>query len=126
MKFRPQIQLRFRDADHYERVKAAAGLKDLSVNEYVLQAVEAFNGKVRKAGDDVQAAPVQKKGVQVRGESKGASEVVGKPEDTATVGETRKAKGAVKNCPCCGKSLVPWGNSVRCQECKINYPAEAR
>lgn len=40
MKFRPQIQLRFRDEAGYVAVKEAAGVEGLSVNEWVLRRTE--------------------------------------------------------------------------------------
>lgn len=40
MKFRPQMQLRFRDEKQYREIKMAAQLAKLSVNEWVLQQVE--------------------------------------------------------------------------------------
>lgn len=44
MKFRPQMQLRFRDADHYERIKKAAKAVSLSANEFILRALEGAGG----------------------------------------------------------------------------------
>jgi len=41
MKFRPQVQLRFRSEEHYETVKALAAKAELSLNEYVLVKIDA-------------------------------------------------------------------------------------
>lgn len=40
MKHRPAIQLRFRDIEQHERIKTAAAASDISVNEYILCAIE--------------------------------------------------------------------------------------
>ena len=40
MKFRPQVQLRFRDEEQFEAVKKAAEGLELSVNEWVVRQVE--------------------------------------------------------------------------------------
>ena len=48
MKFRPQIQLRFRDAKQYEGVKTLAEEANISLNEYILRAVEKeIDGQAR-------------------------------------------------------------------------------
>lgn len=40
MKFRPQMQLRFRDEKQYEAVKKQAAKEKLSVNEWVIRQFE--------------------------------------------------------------------------------------
>ena len=44
MKFRPQMQLRFRSAEQFVSVKAMAASAGLSDNEWVLQKIEAAGG----------------------------------------------------------------------------------
>lgn len=41
MKFRPQIQLRFRDEEQYLRVKLEASAVSVSLNEFVLRKLES-------------------------------------------------------------------------------------
>lgn len=59
MKFRPQVQLRFRDEAQYEAVKAAAVNCGVSVNEYIVQNLEkvAKNGRVAKQVVSVSMEP---------------------------------------------------------------------
>lgn len=40
MKFRPQIQLRFRDVEQYALVKDRAAKQSLSVNEFIVRKLE--------------------------------------------------------------------------------------
>lgn len=40
MKFRPQMQLRFRDEKQYEAVKKVAAKEKLSANEWIVQQIE--------------------------------------------------------------------------------------
>lgn len=40
MKFRPQLQLRLRDAAQFNRLKEASYVTGLSANEYICRAVE--------------------------------------------------------------------------------------
>lgn len=47
MKVRPQIQLRFRDEEQWERAKKMAEKAEVSLNEYVVLAIE------RKMHDDL-------------------------------------------------------------------------
>lgn len=51
MKLRPQIQLRFRDEEQWERAKKMAEKAEVSLNEYVVLAIE------RKMHDDLHRKP---------------------------------------------------------------------
>jgi hypothetical protein len=48
MKFRPQIQLRFRSEEQYTHVKALASKIGISINEWILQKLEETERLVRK------------------------------------------------------------------------------
>lgn len=48
MKHRPAIQLRFRDPEQFSRIKENAAANDLSVNEYVLLAIEFAEKEIAK------------------------------------------------------------------------------
>lgn len=65
MKFRPQVQLRFRGADQYEEVKRRAAAVGRSLNEYVLTAVEKSlgggDGRKDEAGSEVFAGAMGRK-----------------------------------------------------------------
>ncbi len=50
MKFRPQVQLRFRDEVQYTSVKGAAASEAISVNEWVLQRIESKIGGQNGSG----------------------------------------------------------------------------
>jgi predicted HicB family RNase H-like nuclease len=49
MKLRPAMQLRFRDAEQYEKIKAAAAEAEISVNEYILCGIEYAMEQAAKA-----------------------------------------------------------------------------
>lgn len=65
MKFRPQVQLRFRDAAQFLQIKQMAREEFTSVNEWVLRRIESKigqeggNGVARESGRDVAAAHLQ-------------------------------------------------------------------
>ena len=82
MKFRPQVQLRFRDEAQFAEVRARADRQRLSLNEWLLRAVEvSYEGVVNgNSGVDVDDAGAK----------------VGGGRDKAALPVLRKAKGAKK------------------------------
>ena len=48
MKLRPAIQLRFRSPEQCKQIKAAAASKEISVNEYILCAIEYAERMTKK------------------------------------------------------------------------------
>jgi hypothetical protein len=49
MKIRPAMQLRFRNADQYEKIKNNAADAEISVNEYILCGIEYAMEQAAKA-----------------------------------------------------------------------------
>jgi hypothetical protein len=82
MKFRPQIQLRFRDEGQYVLVKDLAAKDGLSLNEWILRKVE--NGGNQRQGGTV--SNVVSSGRVLRGTRKS-----GKRRDSGSVGQTPAA-----------------------------------
>ena len=48
MKLRPATQLRFRSTEQHEQIKASAAKSELSVNEYILCAIEYAEAMAEK------------------------------------------------------------------------------
>jgi predicted HicB family RNase H-like nuclease len=48
MNLRPAIQLRFRSTEQHEQIKASAAKSELSVNEYILCAIEYAEEMTKK------------------------------------------------------------------------------
>lgn len=71
MKFRPQVQLRFRDEGQYEGCKGRAAGEGVSLNEWVLRQIEGDYVGVRKKVVEVEVGGVvvkEKKGKGEKGE----------------------------------------------------------
>ena len=47
MKLRPQFNLRFRDVEQFELVATLAGEQNVSMNEWIILAMEAFDPAVK-------------------------------------------------------------------------------
>lgn len=98
MKFRPQMQLRFRGEEQFNQVKAISLKLGVSTNEWLLQQIEKANpGLV----GEVAKAPEPKK-VKAKAKPK-----------TAVEGDV---------CPACeSKNVKAWGNGKRCGDCNRNF-----
>jgi hypothetical protein len=77
VKFRPQIQLRFRNVEHYERVKVDSEQRGLSVNEYVLRALEGLVPRVTV--EPVRKGVAEQTGSGSQGNTPRGGRGVGKP-----------------------------------------------
>lgn len=101
MKFRPQVQLRFRDEFQFEQMKAAATAASLSLNEFVLRKLEAENGKsggsdskqVQRITGDVPAGVRQDSNGGVRGNDDPAVNQAGRGSDS------KRGRGSLRRSP---------------------------
>ena len=64
MKLRPQVQLRFRDAEQFLAIKDRAAVAALSVNEWILRQVESVGLKWLNSGNP-EAGAVESEGSSV-------------------------------------------------------------
>lgn len=98
MKFRPQIQLRFRSETQYIQFKDQASNESISVNEWMLLQIEKSNPGLT---GEVAKAPAVKKV---------------KPKAKVSV------KAAKAQCPVCeSKDVVEWGKGQHCNGCNRNF-----
>lgn len=98
MKFRPQIQLRFRSETQYNQFKDQALKESISVNEWMLLQIEKSNPGLT---GEVPKAPAVKKV---------------NPKSKVSV------KAATAQCKVCeSKDVVPWGSGQHCNGCGRNF-----
>lgn len=92
MKFRPQIQLRFRHAEQFELVRERAKKTGDSVNEWILKQIEQeTDGLVRKSAAQATSSDPDE------GKSEAPSAHLG--GNGPNVGQARAVRGAGKTAP---------------------------
>jgi len=89
MKFRPQIQLRFRDLNQYEMTKERASRAGVSLNEYVVRVLEAVDGDVTSGSTSSSRANLE----EASADGRGAGEVQDAYEKRGGVRRAGREKG---------------------------------
>lgn len=124
MKFRPQVQLRFRDEAQFSLVRDSAKASQLSVNEWILRRLE--NGDVHQLrGSALVETQVQNREMQaVRTGSEKESSGAGQPPRTPPIGTLEEEDNRPK-CPDCGKVLIE-NRRLKKRMCVCNYQEPLR
>lgn len=114
MKLRPQVQLRFRDAEQFLAVKARAAGHGLSVNEWILQRIEHKAPSLRGEGvmpsDGVRELAQQNTQRAVTGDHR-----------AETSGEAHTIE--TPSCPEDGELLV-WNKVLKRWVCECGYQGQ--
>lgn len=139
MKYRPMVQLRFRDEEQMASVTRAAGALALSRNEWVLLAIESRIGGQGGSGEAKRVEPEAKVsgvrgGVREHEGGVGAGEVHGsrhdpQPNGKAVVGSAQQDSGVdegpvVPDCPDCGMGMVR-NHKMKRWDCECGYHGKA-
>jgi len=119
MKFRPQIQLRFRDEADYARVKSLAAAEAISVNEWVLRKTEADNDRYNTARKDrTSAVETEDRGGRNRRVT--GKESIPHSRSKAVEDKVAAVTEGVRACPDCGNEMI-WNDKTKRWNCECGF-----
>lgn len=122
MKFRPQIQLRFRDEAHYLLIKQSALDAGISVNEFIVTTLEAAHGSGKAGGVESKTeVPRMRGGVQGGRKRERIGKVLGPSSDAPAESEA-VGGGVQQDSGSEAKKYVgpKHASDCGCDACKLN------